>query len=141
MRYSEFMNFPIYIQTLKEVEVPVEEEEAEEAEETDAADDKAEEEGRDQLYMSYFVLPAQVLGIVLCTNKWMKCILADDGVADEAEETTETKPTTRKEKQLVWDLMNDNKAVWLRKPSDVTKEEYDKFYKAISKVKGQGERE
>ena len=31
-------------------------------------------------------------------------------------------------------MLNDNKAIWLRSPSDVSEAEYDKFYKAISKV-------
>ena len=99
-RYSEFMNFPIYIRTEKEVDVPIDEEAEEEA-----SDDKEEEEGEEE---------------------------AEEGVADEKEEA-EPEKKTRKEKRQVWDLLNDNKAIWLRKASDVTKEEYDKFYKAISK--------
>lgn len=39
-----------------------------------------------------------------------------------------------REKRQEWDLLNDNKAIWLRKPSEVTEEEYQKFYKAVSKV-------
>lgn len=40
-------------------------------------------------------------------------------------------------KKTVWDweVLNDNKAIWLRPSSDVSDEDYDKFYKAISKVK------
>ena len=33
-----------------------------------------------------------------------------------------------------WDLLNENKALWLRSPSDVTEEEYLNFYKALAKV-------
>ena len=61
----------------------------------------------------------------------------EDGVDDadeEEEDAEEEKVETRKEKQLVWDLVNDNKAIWLRKASEVTTDEYNKFYKAVSKV-------
>ena len=33
-----------------------------------------------------------------------------------------------------WEVLNDVKAVWLRSPQEVTKEEYIKFYKSFSKV-------
>jgi heat shock protein beta len=101
-RYSEFMNFPIYIQTLKEVDVPVEDDNEDEDSEEDKADGDVDEDGVD-----------------------------DD--EDDSSDSEDKKAETRKEKQLVWDLVNDNKAIWLRKPGDVTKEEYDKFYKAVSK--------
>lgn len=55
---------------------------------------------------------------------------------DEAEDSADEAkaPATRKEKRPEWELLNDNKAIWLRKPSEVTEEEYTKFYKAVSKV-------
>ena len=34
-----------------------------------------------------------------------------------------------------WELLNDNKALWLRNPSEVAEEEHTKFYKALAKVK------
>ncbi len=43
-----------------------------------------------------------------------------------------------REKRKDWELLNDNKAIWLRKASEVTEEEYQKFYKAISKVRPGG---
>ena len=41
----------------------------------------------------------------------------DEGVADEEEgeeeeEEDDNAPATRKEKRLVWELVNDNKAIW-----------------------------
>jgi heat shock protein beta len=66
---------------------------------------------------------------------WLSFACAADGVDDaDDEEAEDEKPKTRKEKQQVWDLVNDNKAIWLRKPSEVTPDEYQKFYKAVSKV-------
>ena len=56
---------------------------------------------------------------------------------EDEDEEEEEEPATRKEKQLVWELVNDSKAIWLRKPNDVSKEDYEKFYKAVSKVRGE----
>ena len=38
--------------------------------------------------------------------------------------------------ETVWDwgLLNENKALWLRSPADVSDEEYLNFYKALAKV-------
>lgn len=113
-KYSEFMNFPIYLQVEKEVEVP--EDDAEEATEDSAEDKEGEEEDKEAEDEKE----------------------GEDDVEDE-EETPEEKEEpkkTRKEKRLEWDLLNDNKAIWLRKPKDVSKEEHQKFYKAISKDYG-----
>jgi heat shock protein beta len=57
---------------------------------------------------------------------------ADEEDEDEEEEA----PKTKKVKETVWDwdLLNDNKALWLRSPSDVSEEEYTNFYKALAKV-------
>ena len=61
----------------------------------------------------------------------------DDDDEEEGEDAKEgDKPkATKKELRKEWDRLNDNKAIWLRSPSDVTKEEYQKFYKAVSKVR------
>eukprot|EP00899_Mesostigma_viride_P016157 jgi/Mesvir1/24542/Mv21880-RA.1 len=97
-RYSEFINFPIYLYTSKEVDVEVPADE-------DEDEDEGEGEGE------------------------------SDVDVDEEEGEGEDKPKTKtiKETRYEWELLNDNKAIWLRNPKEVEEEEYVKFYKAISK--------
>lgn len=97
-KYSQFINFPIYMWTSKTVEeeVPVEDE-PEKKEDTEK--ENAEEE--------------------------------DGKVEEEAEED---KPKTKKVSKTVWDweLMNDSKPIWTRKPSEVEEKEYHEFYKTLT---------
>ncbi len=98
-KYSQFINFPIYMWTSKTVEeeIPIEEEKKEEKKE----DDVVEEE---------------------------------DGKVEE-ETTEEDKPKTKKVSKTVydWELMNDSKPIWTKKPSEVQKQEYIDFYKSLTK--------
>ena len=52
------------------------------------------------------------------------------------EEEKEAAPKTKKVMQTSneWERLNTQNAIWLRDPSDVTDEEYEKFYQAMSKV-------
>ena len=100
----------------QEVEIPVEEEEtkdekAEDTKEEETKEDKSEESEDDE-----------------------DVVDEEDEAESKDEEKKEKK--TRKEKRKEFDLLNDVKAIWLRNPSEVTEEEYQKFYKAISKVSG-----
>ena len=100
-RYSEFITFPIYLRNVKteEYDVPVEAD-------ADAAPAAAADKGDEA-----------------------------DGEVLAAEESDEAaaspKPTTKKEKRdvVTWDLVNDAKAIWSRKPADVGDDEYRAFFK------------
>merc|ERR1711916_320728 len=50
---------------------------------------------------------------------------------EEKEEEEEKKPT--KKTVFEWEQVNTQKAIWLRAKEDVTEEEYNDFYKSISK--------
>lgn len=57
-----------------------------------------------------------------------------NGIALQVEDA-EDKPEKKKTEKTVWDweLMNDNKPIWTRKPSEVPEEEYTQFYKSLTK--------
>lgn len=57
----------------------------------------------------------------------------EDGAVEE--EKTEDKPKTKKVEKTIWDWekVNDVKPIWMRKLSDVTDDEYNEFYKMITK--------
>ncbi|XP_017782357.1 PREDICTED: endoplasmin [Nicrophorus vespilloides] len=64
--------------------------------------------------------------------------VVEDKVDDEAaveEEKEEDKPKTKKVDKTIWDweLLNDSKPIWTRKPSEVEGKEYDEFYQALTK--------
>merc|ERR1711872_1186276 len=49
----------------------------------------------------------------------------------------EKKPKTKKVDKTTWDweLCNESKPIWTRKPADIEESEYDEFYKSITKDK------
>merc|ERR1712054_753872 len=55
-------------------------------------------------------------------------------VEDDEEEDDEKKKKTKKIKEVSheWDHLNGQKPIWMRKPDEVTSEEYGSFYKALS---------
>merc|ERR1711870_141958 len=98
-KYSQFIQFPIYVKIKKEVEA-----EAEEDDDDDDRDDE-DEEKKDDVETK------------------------DDEKEDE--EAEEKKP--KKKTVYEWEQVNTQKAIWLRAKEDVTEEEYNEFYKSISK--------
>ena len=51
---------------------------------------------------------------------------------EEEEKAKEKKTKTVKEVNHEWALVNKQKPVWMRPPEEVTKEEYDAFYKSLT---------
>ncbi|XP_068630780.1 endoplasmin [Battus philenor] len=91
-KYSQFINFPIYLWASR----------TETVEEADDDEEKPEADADD-----------------------------DAQVEDAAEEKSEPK----KIEKTVWDweVMNDNKPIWTRKPSEVADDEYAQFYRSLTK--------
>jgi len=106
-RYSEFINFPIslLIEKTVEKEVPVEDA----TPDSDKDDINAEKRSG-----------------------------GDGDVAVEEEEPEDEEgasPKTKKVSETVreWEVLNDAKALWLRQPADINDEEYEGFYKSLTR--------
>merc|ERR1712050_647874 len=97
-KYSQFIQFPIYVKVKKEVDADAEE---------DEDDDKEDEEEKDDVETK------------------------DD--EDEEKADDEEKKAPKKKTVFEWEQVNTQKAIWLRAKEDVTEEEYNEFYKSISK--------
>merc|ERR1712173_433393 len=99
-KYSQFIQYPIYVKVKKEVDA-----EAEEEDDEDDDKDDEDEEKKDDVETK-----------------------DDDEEKDEEEKKAPTKKTVYE-----WEQVNTQKAIWLRAKEDVTEEEYNEFYKSISK--------
>merc|ERR1712139_755367 len=99
-KYSQFIQFPIYVKVKKEVDA--------DAEEDDDDDKEDEDEEKDDVETK-----------------------DDDEKEDDKDEEEDQKP--KKKTVFEWEQVNTQKAIWLRAKEDVTEEEYNEFYKSISK--------
>nr|WKF55085.1 94 kDa glucose-regulated protein [Protohermes costalis] len=97
-KYSQFINFPIYLWSSKTIEV---EETLEDDEEVTPKPDAVDE----------------------------------DELEAEVEEEKEEKPKVKKVEKTIWDweIVNDSKPIWSRKPAEIEDKEYNEFYKSLTK--------
>merc|ERR1719244_341285 len=107
-KYSQFINFNIYLWGSKTetVEEPIEEEDEEVKDDEDEVEDEAKDED-------------------------------EEGAVEDDKEEEEKKPKTKKVDKTTWDweLCNQSKPIWTRKPEQIEEGEYEEFYKAITKDK------
>jgi HSP90 family molecular chaperone len=120
-KYSEFISFPIRLWSSRNEteEVPLTEEEL--------AEQKAKEEKKDDeeikvgfLFVFYFLLLMFV------------CQSDDEKKDEEKKEEKKTKSVTKLVNE--WIHVNNKQPIWTRPASEISKEEYNDFYKHISKV-------
>jgi len=104
-KHSEFISFPIELHVEKTTEKEISDDEDEEEEKKEGEEEKTEEKKEGE----------------------------DSEIKEEkVEEVKEKKKKTVKEVSHEFEQVNKNKPIWMRKPEDITKEEYAAFYKSLS---------
>ena len=111
-KYSEFIDYPIYMKINKTYTEEEETDEYENETDTTAVNETEKEEKKD--------------------NKSDDLEIKDE---DEEKKKDKRKKKTKSVTKWKWDyeLINENKPIWLRDKKEITKEEYIKFYKALTK--------
>ncbi|GIX61640.1 heat shock protein 90 [Babesia caballi] len=110
-KHSEFISFPIRLSVEKTTETEVTDDEAE-------AEPKAEEGSKSE---------EKVTDVTDEAEKEEK----DGEDKDEAEKTTEKKKRKVTSVTREWEMLNKQKPIWMRLPTEVTNEEYASFYKNL----------
>ncbi|RWS15847.1 heat shock protein 90-like protein 3, partial [Dinothrombium tinctorium] len=104
-KYSQFISFPIYLWSSREEEVeePIDDEVTPEEAATDV---EKKDEAKDK-----------------------------EDEETKVEEEKEEKKKTRKIQKTIWEwqLINTAKPIWQRKPAEISDDEYNEFYKSITK--------
>lgn len=105
--YSQFINYPIYVEHMVDVSVPIEDEQ-DVNEDIDKENDNVEDND---------------------DNNKIKVDEVDDDTVDKKKE-----PKYRTEKKLEKKRVNELKAIWTRPPSEIAQDEYNEFFKSLSKI-------
>ncbi|TGZ37028.1 Endoplasmin [Temnothorax longispinosus] len=102
-KYSQFINFPIYLWNSKVVQVDADEVEEDKPVKKDAEKDDTEDKEDEE----------------------------DDTKVEE--DADEKKPKKVDKTVWDWELLNDSKPIWTLKPNEVDQQEYIEFYKTLTK--------
>lgn len=121
-RYSQFINFPIYLETTEEVDIEVKDEAKEKEEDTDVTENTKSADDNENTDA----------GEKQSENEEDDITVSDD----DASTSGDKKPTVQKEQRKSWTLVNENKPIWTRDASDISEEEYERFYEGIAKLPG-----
>lgn len=136
-KYSQFINFPIYLETTEDVEVEIKDGEVEEEDSDNADKESAEEQDKeehsDEQKDGDRETDTDMTDDEKSEDKDDDIKVEDDESSDDEQDK---KPKTRTEKQKKWTVINEQKPIWMRDPQDVTKEEYDTFFDSIAKLPG-----
>jgi len=119
-RYSEFIDYPIYLLVTKSVEKEIPDEDAiREAEE--AKTKKEEEKAKKEAEKAEKLAAGETV--------------EEEEEEIEVQDDEDTKPKVKKVTEQVkeWERVNDVKAIWTRNARDITDEEYADFYKQLTK--------
>ncbi|MBP3801630.1 MAG: molecular chaperone HtpG, partial [Clostridia bacterium] len=114
-KYSEFIDYPIYMKINKTYTEEEETDEYENETDTTSVNETQKEEDEEKK-----------------DNKTDDLEIKDE---DEEKKKDKRKKKTKSVTKWKWDyeLINENKPIWLRDKKEITKEEYVKFYKALTK--------
>ncbi|KAF4758630.1 heat shock protein 90, partial [Perkinsus olseni] len=112
-KHSQFIGFPIELYVEKSTEKEVTDSEDEEEDKEEKKDEEKKEEESEEPKVEE---------------------VKEDDEKKEGEEEGDKKKKTKKVKEVThdWEQLNKTKPIWMRKPEDVTNEEYASFYKSLT---------
>lgn len=105
-KYSQFINFPIYLWNSKVIQVDADEVDEDKPVKEDDTSDQSSSSSDDE---------------------------EDDTKVEEDSDVDEKKPKKVDKTMWDWELLNDSKPIWTLKPNEVDDKEYNEFYKTLTK--------